>query len=557
MKPIYQLLRLFAISRTLIRHRIHEILLANSSFKHFLWLFWLLPWHWFRHPKQSRGKHIRLALEELGPIFIKFGQILSTRRDLLPIDVAEELARLQDQVPPFDKAHSRQIIEKAIGKPMAEVFSDFIAEPLGSASVAQVHAATLHNGDEVVIKVLRPDILPVIEHDLQLMYAFAWLVERFIPDGKRLRPLEVIRDYDKTIHDELDLQREAANASQMRRNTIDTGLIYVPKVYWDYCHTNVMVMERVYGVVPDNIDKLRDLGVDMKILSEKAVQVFFGQVFRDCFFHADMHPGNIFVDITHPEDPTWIAIDCGIVGTLNQHDQRYLADNFLAFFDRDYHRVAELHVESGWVPRDTSVEDFESAIRTVCEPIFERPLSEISFGHFLLRLFQTARRFNMEVQPQLVLLQKTLLNVEGLGRQLYPELDLWATAKPFLKDWMKTQVGPKALWNDVKKNAPYWLETLPELPRLIHEGLQQQRDGREQSQQQAQMLAQIAHSQRQQARSIWFTALGALLLVLAGMQVEDFNQLSLATVSSSSLFLSGLGSLSLLLAWPRKLAIKQ
>ncbi|QCF26958.1 ubiquinone biosynthesis regulatory protein kinase UbiB [Hydrocarboniclastica marina] len=431
------------------------------------------PWHLFPRNKVSRGERLRLALEQLGPVFVKFGQILSTRRDLLPEDMADALRDLQDRVPPFPGEQAQQIVEHDLGKPVGELFRAFDASPLASASVAQVHAAELLTGQEVVVKVIRPGIEKVIHQDIALMYLLARLLQRHWPDGRRLRPVEVVADYEQTIFDELDLQREAANASQLRRNFPDSTLIYIPEVFWNFVSRRVLVMERIYGIPVADMAALQEAGADLRILAEKGVETFFTQVFRDSFFHADMHPGNIFIDASNPRDPRYIAIDFGIVGTLTPADQTYLARNLLAFFNRDYRQVAELHVQSGWVPATTRVNEFEAAIRTVCEPIFERPLKEISFGQFLLRLFQVARRFNMEVQPQLVLLQKTLLNVEGLGRQLYPDLDLWRTAHPFLEDWMYQRLAPPGLIKTMREQLPDWLEQTPEMPQLLHDALKQ------------------------------------------------------------------------------------
>ncbi|WP_455820860.1 ubiquinone biosynthesis regulatory protein kinase UbiB [Pseudomonas cerasi] len=433
-------------------------------------LFWM-PNH---HKDKPLGERLRLSLEQLGPVWIKFGQMMSTRRDLFPPLIADQLAMLQDRVAPFDGAKALKLIEQSLGAPIDTHFDDFNIVPLASASIAQVHTATLkENGREVVIKVIRPDILPVIKADMRLIYRLARWVPHLLPDGRRLRPREVVADYEKTLLDELNLLREAANAIQLRRNFESSKMLYIPEVFSDYCSENMMVMERIYGIPISDVITLEQHGVNMKLLAERGVQVFFTQVFRDSFFHADMHPGNIFVSYEHPEDPQYIGIDCGIVGSLNKEDKRYLAENFIAFFNRDYRKVAELHVDSGWVPPDTNVEDFEFAIRTVCEPIFEKPLAEISFGHVLLNLFNTARRFNMEVQPQLVLLQKTLLYVEGVGRQLYPQLDLWKTAKPFLEDWIKDQVGIPAIVRALKEKAPFWAEKLPELPELFYDSLRQ------------------------------------------------------------------------------------
>ncbi|MBF3235219.1 ubiquinone biosynthesis regulatory protein kinase UbiB [Aeromonas veronii] len=490
-------------------------------------LFWLKN----KQPDLSRGARIRLAFEALGPIFIKFGQMLSTRRDLLPPDIAEELALLQDRVPPFCGQAARQQIELSLGCPIETLFDDFDETPLASASIAQVHTARLkESGREIVIKVIRPDIEPVIEADLRLMQALARLVARFVPQSARLRPIEVVEEYRKTILDELNLMREAANAIQLRRNFTGSEALYVPEIITDLCREQVLVMERIYGIPVSDIPALEANGTNMKLLAERGVEVFFTQVFRDSFFHADMHPGNIFVSYEHPENPLWIGIDCGIVGTLNREDKRYLAENFLAFFNRDYRRVAELHVESGWVPADTKVDEFEFAIRTVLEPIFEKPLSEISFGHVLLNLFNTARRFHMTVQPQLVLLQKTLLYVEGLGRQLYPQLDLWQTAKPFLENWMHEQVGPKSVLNAIKEKAPFWAEKLPELPELVYETLRQTRH---QQRHFDQMFAEFRRHSRRQGQARYLLGVGASLL-LAGVflltqkQYIEWGQASLA-----------------------------
>ena len=430
----------------------------------------------FSRSKSSkpRGERIRLALQDLGPVFIKFGQALSTRPDILPPDIATELTKLQDQVPPFSSEEATNIVKHGLaqsGLDFDEVFSQFDATPMASASVAQVHASTLKDGTEVVTKVLRPNILPVIESDLAVLYKIAQLAHDHWEQGPRLRPLEIVEDYDKTIHGELDMRTEAANATQMKHNFDGSDLIYVPQVYWDYISENVLVMERIYGTSIREVDVLHEKGIDMKKLSYDGVEIFFKQAFEDNFFHADMHPGNIFV----ADDGQYRAVDFGIMGTLTDEDANYLAENFIAFFNRDYMGVARAHLRAGWVPAETRAEEFETAIRTVCEPIFAKKISEISFGKFLLQLFQTARKFEMPIQPQLVLLQKTLLNIEGLGRQLYPDLDLWETAKPFLERWMKNQVGPQALINQFKQELPMWQKTLPELPRLLQENAENQR----------------------------------------------------------------------------------
>ena len=477
MKHLQQFFRLVLINRVLVRHGLDEIVLATHILRPLRFLLYLAPWNWIHRNKGPRGQRIREALEDLGPIFIKFGQMLSTRRDLLPGDIAEELALLQDTVPPFPGVKARQIIEKSLGKPVDELFDEFDETPLASASVAQVHTARLKDGREVVIKVLRPDVKRWINHDLGILFTIAKLAERYWSEGHRLRPVEIVEEYRKTLMDELDLMRETANATQLRRNFEDSDLLYVPEVYWDYCRKTVMVMERISGIPVGDMDALRAAGTDFKEISERGVELFFSQVFRDNFFHADMHPGNIFVDVSNPAKPKYMAVDFGIMGSLSPSDKRYLAENFMAFFDRDYFRVAQLHVDSGWVPEGTRVDEFESAIRTVCEPIFERPLKDISFGQLLLRLFQTARRFDMQVQPQLVLLQKTLLNIEGLGRMLYDDLDLWVTAKPFLENWMKDQVGARALVSQLKQEIPQWGEKLPQLPLLAHKVMKQAAEG--------------------------------------------------------------------------------
>ena len=470
MTPV-QAMRLFRINATLIRHGLDEAVFSIPWFRPPRILFRLLPWNWFGRRQPPFAVRIRLALEELGPIFVKFGQMLSTRRDLLPEDVADELAGLQDKVPPFAGEDAKRLVIGALGAPLDEIFSSFGDKPLASASIAQVHPAILRDGSDVVVKVLRPGVEKQVVRDLSLLQLLARTAERWWPDGRRLRPVEVVRQYEKIVTDELDLMREAANASQLRRNFENSDLLYVPEVHWRYCRRNVMVIERVYGVPVSDVSTLTAKGVNLRKLSENGVEIFFTQVFEHNFFHADMHPGNIFVSPEDPENPKYLGVDFGIVGTLSPSDQTYLAENFLAFFRRDYARVASLHVESGWVPGDTRPDEFESAIRTVCEPIFQKPLNEISFGHFLVRLFQTARRFNMEIQPQLVLLQKTVLNVEGLGRQLYPGLDLWKTAKPFLERWAMRRHGPRALANRFWRELPRALEVLPELPRLAHQAL--------------------------------------------------------------------------------------
>ncbi len=508
-----QALRLLHINWILLRHGLDEVILAFHLFRPLRFLTYLSPWYWRRRaaplPYPAR---VRAALVDLGPIFVKFGQMLSTRRDLLPDAWADELAKLQDRVPPFPGEQARAIIERCWERPIEDLLDGFDDHPLASASVAQVHSARLKDGREVVVKVLRPGIERTIHQDLALMYLVAELAARYWKEGRRLRPLEVVREYEKTILDELDLLREAANASQLRRNFLDSPALYIPEVHWDYCRKSVLVLERIHGTPVNQVEALRAQGISMRLLGERGVEIFFTQVFEHNFFHADMHPGNIFVE----PNGRYIAVDFGIVGTLTTEDQRYLAENLLAFFHRDYRRVAELHVESGWVPPGTRVEEFEAAIRTVCEPIFERPLAQISFGHFLLRLFQTARRFDMEVQPQLVLLQKTLLNIEGLGRMLYPELDLWATAKPFLERWMERQVGPRAFLERIRKAAPQWSEQWPELPALAYRVLDDSAHGRLEMRWRSQDLDAIRREIRNGYRRMaWILSLAACAITAA------------------------------------------
>ncbi|HAS6216748.1 TPA: ubiquinone biosynthesis regulatory protein kinase UbiB [Vibrio vulnificus] len=530
-----ELKRLYRIIKVQLEYGLDDLLPDHQLAKAPRWMRKSLFWLKNQHPEKSLGDRLRLALQELGPVWIKFGQMLSTRRDLFPPHIADPLALLQDQVSPFDGALAKAQMEQALGGPLETWFSDFDLIPLASASIAQVHTAKLKTtNQEVVLKVIRPDIRPIIDADLKLMRRMARIVAKAMPEARRLKPIEVVREYEKTLLDELDLRREAANAIQLRRNFTDSEELYVPEVYPDFSNETVMVSERIYGIQVSDIAGLKANGTNMKLLAERGVSVFFTQVFRDSFFHADMHPGNVFVNPEHPENPQWIGLDCGIVGTLNSEDKRYLAENFLAFFNRDYRRVAELHVDSGWVPADTNIDEFEFAIRIVCEPIFAKPLCEISFGHVLLNLFNTARRFNMEVQPQLVLLQKTLLYVEGLGRQLYPQLDLWETAKPFLEEWMMNQVGPKALINAIKDRAPYWAEKLPELPELLYDSLKQ---GKAMNQRMDQLYQGYRASKRQQATGKFLFGVGATLVVCSAILVDHtYEQLSLATAIAGVTF---------------------
>jgi len=464
-RRLRQLLRLFTIQRVLVRHGLDEIVWRAHLFRPVAWLRRLLP---FGRSSQPLGVRIREALEELGPIFVKFGQALSVRPDLLSPEVGAELAKLQDQVPPFPGEQAVATLEAAFGRPVDQVFAEFDRTPLAAASIAQVHAARLPDGKAVVVKVLRPNVAGLIQRDIEVLYAIAALAEAYWPEARRLHPTEVVAEFEKTLSVELDMMREAANAAQLKRNFLGSELLYVPDIYWDWCRTNVLTMERVFGIPVDDIGALKSAGTDIRRLAENGVEIFFTQVFRHNFFHADMHPGNIFVDATTPARPKYVAVDFGIVGTLDARDQHYLAENFLAFFRRDYRRVAALHVDSGWVPADTRVDELEAAVRAVCEPIFNKPLKDISFGLVLLRLFQTARQFNMEVQPQLVLLQKTLLAIEGLGRQLYPELDLWKTAKPVLEEWMRERHDPRTRLKQLIAAWPEISEDLAMLPRMLH-----------------------------------------------------------------------------------------
>jgi len=466
---IFKFLRLFKIARVAIRYGLDEIAISGLAVPRTAKVIdTLIFW---RDISAPRGERLRRALEDLGPIFVKFGQVLSTRRDLMPADIADELAKLQDRVPPFSSALAIAQIEKSLGAHPDTLFDSFERVPVASASIAQVHFAMLKDGTQVAVKVLRPGMKKSIDEDVDLMHIAADLIERVWADGKRLKPKQVVGEFDKYLHDELDLMREAANGSQLRRNFADSDLLVVPEMYWDYCSPSVIVMERMNGIPISQLDRLQADGVDLKKLSRDGVEIFFTQVFRDGFFHADMHPGNILVSMDPATFGRYIALDFGIVGTLNDFDKDYLSQNFLAFFRRDYKRVAEAHIESGWAPKETRVDELESAVRACCEPIFDRPLKDISFGQILLRLFQTSRRFNVEVQPQLVLLQKTLLNIEGLGRQLDPDLDLWVTAKPYLERWMSEQMGWRGLIERLKDEAPRYGQLLPQLPRLVHQAL--------------------------------------------------------------------------------------
>jgi ubiquinone biosynthesis protein len=528
--------RLLQIQRVLARHGLDEYISHTHMLRPLRWLFMLSPATWFsRKHNGTRGERLRLALEELGPIFMKFGQVLSTRRDLLPADIADELAKLQDRVPPFSSELAIEIVQTALGKSIKDLFASFESAPLAAATIAQVHTATLKDGRSVVVKIVRPDVRAKIERDLAVMYTLAELALKYWSDAKRLRPVHVVREYEKTILDELDLMRETANAAQLRRNFTNSPLLYVPEVYWEYCRSNVMVMERINGVLISDIAELKRRNVNIQKLSENGVEIFFTQVLRHNFFHADMHPGNIFVLANDPENPVYAAIDFGIVGTLDPRDQHYLAENFLAFFDHDYHRIAKLHIDSGWVPADTRIDELESAVRTVCEPIFNKPLREISFGQLLLGLFEAAQRFNISLQPQLVLLQKTLLQIEGLGRQLYPDLDLWKTAQPIMREWMRERMSPLSVLKRWCAQAPEIAATLSELPQLLHQVVQHASDHRNTS---------ITENHEQQA-----------IELRAANRRRDYAILSSTLVLSGVLWFAITRDVSLTNAWPGALSL--
>lgn len=524
------LARLIQIQRVLVRHGLDEFVAETHLYRPLRFVFLASPWTWFERRKGStRAERLRLALEELGPIFIKLGQALSTRRDLLPADIATELCKLQDRVPPFDGALAKQIVEEAFGRPVLDVFEEFSQQPLAAASIAQVHVAKLKadgsdgSGSDVIVKVLRPGMREIIERDLEVMHALAKLAKRNSHEARRLRVDEIVDEYEKTILDELDLMREAANAAQLRRNFEGSDLLHVPKVYFDFCRVNVMVMERIRGITISDMTTLRKLGTNIPLLATNGVRIFFTQVFRHNFFHADMHPGNIFVLADDPSRPRYAAVDFGIVGTLDLRDQHYLAENFLAVFDRNYRRVAELHVESGWVPADTRVDEMESAIRTVLEPIFNKPLKDISFGTILLRLFDISRRFDMRIQPQLILLQKTLLNIEGLGRDLYPELDIWQTAAPILREWMRDRLSPRAQLRQLRDHLPAMIEVTQALPPLLKVAVQKWQDGKlhigVQPEDIEKLREEIRASERRRNTTLVATMLGFTSLLWFGLEL--------------------------------------
>ena len=530
------LLRMLAIQRVLVKYGLDDIIKETHLWRPLRFLFYLAP---RRKNSAPVGERIRLALEELGPIFVKFGQAISTRRDLLPPDIADELAKLQDAVPPFPAEQALAIIEEAYGESVSTVFERFDKEPLAAASIAQVHTAKLKTGTEVVVKVLRPGVTEQIERDLAVMRTIAGLAARYWEHGKRLKPREVVDEYEHTILDELDLMREAGNTAQLKRNFQGSDMLYVPEIYWDYCRPEVMVQERIFGTPISDMEALRAAGTNIQVLAENGVEIFFTQVFRHNFVHADMHPGNIFVIHTDPEKPKYAAVDFGIVGTLSPDDQRYLAENFLAFFDRDYHRIAKLHLDSGWVPAGTRVDQLESAVRTVCDPIFSKPLEEISFAQVLMRLFRVAQRFNVEIQPQMILLHKTLFNIEGLGRQLYPQLDLWKTAHPVLRRWMDEQVGGRAMLKDVRENLPQLRDALRELPTILHHLGEQAAEGRIRFNVQSPELREIRKQLDEQRRQrYWLTAAatsvvsGALVLAVAPVTWPGFALLGVGAIAA-------------------------
>lgn len=549
MKRIKQIIRLSQINFILARNGLDQVIVSIRLFAPLRFIIYLNPWNWFRREPLTHGQALRKTFEDLGPIFVKFGQALSTRPDILPPEIAIELSKLQDCVPPFDREKVLTILEKTFKCSPFDVFDQFNPEALASASIAQVHAARLKSGEEVVVKILRPNLRKAIERDLSILQTIASLAERYWHDSRRFKPKEIVQEFRQSLFDELDLHREAANAAQLRRNFHHSELLYVPEVHWDYVHTNVLVMERIYGIPVTDIARLRHAGVNLKKLAERGLEIFFTQVFRDCFFHADMHPGNIFVSLDRPDDPQYICVDFGIMGTLDDNDKRYLAENLLAFFNRDYKRVAQLHVESGWVARTTRIAEFESAVRTVCEPVFEKPLKDISFALLILRLFQVARRFAMEVQPQLILLQKTLLAVEGLGRQIYPELDLWTTAKPFLEKWLREQIGPKTLLKNLRNNLPFLIEQLPYMPRLLNDVLLLQKQYAIQMAKKPVFLKERDRKNTFWRRGFGFGILIATLLLSGLSYLNWLNHQDLAWLAMS---MAGIGGLMMLIKSPQE-----
>lgn len=544
MRAIKQFLRLFYIQYVLAKNGLDRLIVDIHLFAPFRFIVYLNPWNWFRRTSLTQGAALRKSLEQLGPLFVKFGQALSTRPDILPEEVARELCKLHDNVPPFSSEQALAIIQETYGQSAWDLFAEFDPIPLASASVAQVHAATLKNGQDVIVKILRPGLRKVMESDIGLLKKIASLAEKYWKESVRFKPCEVVAEFERTLLNELNLQREAANGSQLRRNFDGSPLLYIPEIYWDYVRENILVMERIYGIPVTSIERLQAHGVNFKKLAETGVEIFFTQVFRDSFFHADMHPGNIFVSLEHPDNPQYICVDFGIIGTLNDVDQRYLAENLLAFFNRDYRRVAQLHIESGWVGREVAVEDFESAIRMVCEPVFEKPLKDISFAFLMLQLFQVARQYHMVVQPRLVLLQKTLLAIEGLGRQLDPDLDLWCTAKPFLEKWVREQVGLKTLLKNTRANIPFLVEQLPNMPRLLHDVLIQMKNQSICEKQ----ITSLHHQEQSNSKHQWHSgfSMGLLLSMSAIAGLSYFkvvNQHDLIVVAVSVAVFGALGLL--------------
>lgn len=542
-----QALRLLSIQRVLIRHGLDEVVFATHLFRPIRFLFYLLPWNWLRRPQGTRAERMRRALEELGPIYVKLGQLLSTRGDLLPEDMAAEFSRLQDHVPPFPGEQARTIVEHALAGPLDDHFSEFDEIPLASASIAQVHAAVRHDGRRVIVKVVRPGIAKTIRRDLGLIWVLAQMAERYAPGGHFMRPTNVVREFERTLWNELDLLREAASASQLRRNFLNSDVLYVPEVHWDLSHHDVLVMERISGIPVRDVESLEAAGLDLKRLAEAGIETFFTMVFRDSFFHADMHPGNIFV--SHPQDdqsPRFILVDFGIMSSLSEHDQRYLAENFLAFLDRDYQRVADLHVESGWVPPNTRVDEFEFAIRSVCEPLLDRPMREISIGDLLLRLFQTARQFNMEILPQLLLLQKTLVNVEGLGRSLYADVDLWKTARPLLDRWMKERLGVRGLYKSTRRNLPLWIDRLPSLPNKAIHVLERLHEGRLRMEMRSEQLDEIKREIRRHSQRTIYAVSGSVFVLAAAVIFSLDTGAPMVAGMPALSWLLGIGGLGLL-----------
>lgn len=545
MKLFSRLFRLMRINFVLVRYNLDEIILGTYWFYPLRFLVYFNPWFWYLRKKLSRGERLRCALEDLGPIFVKAGQLISTRRDLLPDDIAEELAKLQDRVPPFPGEIAKKIIEKAMNRKIEHVFIEFDKKALASASIAQVHAAMLTNGQSVVVKVLRPHIKKMIDRDIDLLMTFAGLAERYWPQARYFKPKEIINEIAQTLYDELDLLREGANASQLRRNFAHSHLLYVPKIYWEHSFANVLVVERISGIPIHDIETLKQAHINMRKLAERGIEIFFTQVFRDSFFHADLHPGNLFVSTDDPENPRYLAVDFGIMGSLSTKDQRYIAENMIAFFKRDYQRVAELHIACGWLPPDTRIDQFEGAIRAVSEPIFERPLKDISFGQLLLRLFQVARHFHINIQPQLILLQKTLLSIEGLSRQLSPDLDLWETAGPHIERWLKNQVGIRAFFRRIRQNLPLWSEQFPEVPNLIYEVFSETKQQRERERF-AQSIETISNGKKREKKikARYFLS-GTGISLLAASTLFLFNPIIDSTLA---IVLAGAGVAAILAA---------